>query len=216
MGKKIELGKERPDNFKESWSGEYKYFSHFEHGAIVPQVLSMVTTMKENGKPNAAFHAGTVFSGDPSGYYVIMPGISYSHTYTNILRDKEFCVNFLSSEYYEACKRTVAENSEDTDEIIAGGFNAEPCKTISGFRIEEAILSFECKLVSIQDITGQNGLFMLIGQVQLGVVDENCHRLENICGSKGFMYHIPSPQNPLTDERMPTAAAYLTPFKVKG
>ena len=212
---KTEIGMERPANFKESWPGEYTCFSHFEHAAVVPQVLSLITTLKNNGKPNAAFHAGTVFSGDPSGYYAIMPGISYSHTYDNILRAKEFCINFLSKAYYAACMKTVEENGEDTDEIMAGGFTAEPCKTIGGFRIKEALLSFECKLVSSQDITGQNKLFMFIGQVQLAVVDENCHKLENICGPKGFMYNIPAPQNPLKDERMPTAAAYLTPFVVK-
>jgi len=212
---KVEIGTERPDHFKESWPGEYSYFSHYEHGAIVPQVLSLITTLKENGKPNAAFHAGTVFAGDPTGYYAMMPGLSFSHTYTNILRDKEFCINFLSSEYYDACKKTVEENGDETDEISAGGFTPEPCKTIGGFRIKEAILSFECKLTSVQDITGQNHLFLVIGQVQLGIVDERCHTLEHICGAKGFMYNIPAAQNPLKTERMPTAAAFLTPFMVK-
>lgn len=47
------------------------------------------------------------------------------------------------------------------------------------------------------------------------IVDENCHKLEYICGEHGFIYNIPSPQNPLTEERMPTAAASLTPFYIK-
>lgn len=156
-----------------------------------------------------------MFSGDPSGYYVIIPGLSHSHTYENILRDKEFCVNFLSSKYYSNCKKTVAENGDDTDEIAAGGFTAELCKTIGGNRIAEAMLSYECKLTSVQDITGRNKLFMVIGQVQLVTIEENCHKLDFMCGPDGFMYNIPSPQNPLTEERLPTAAAYLTPFYIK-
>ena len=70
-------------------------------------------------------------------------------------------------------------------------------------------------MTSLQDITGQNRLFLVIGRVQLGIVDEKCHTLEHICGTNGFMYNIPAAQNPLTEERMPTAAAYLTPFMVK-
>lgn len=211
---KIEVGKARPENFKEAWPGEYVFFSHFEHNAVVPQVLSMITTTKPNGKTNACFHSGAAFMGDKNGYYILLPGICNSHTYENILRDREFAVNFLSSQFYSSCKKTVAENEEDTDEILVGGFTPEPCKTIGGFRIKESILALECKLVSTQDLTG-SGHFLFVGQVELAIVDENCHKLENICGENGFMYNIPSPQSPLTQERMPTAAAFLTPFFIK-
>ena len=55
-----------------------------------------------------------------------MPGLTPdSHTGTNILRDREFCVNFLSSKFYAACKKTVEENEYETDEIFTGGFTAE-------------------------------------------------------------------------------------------
>lgn len=211
---KVEIGKERPAHWKEAWPGEFDFFSHFEHGAVVPQVLSMITTTKQNGKPNACFHSGVSFMGDASSYFILLPGMCNSHTYENILRDQEFSVNFLSSHAYHACKKTVRENGDDTDEIAAGGFTAEPCKTIRGFRIQESILSFECKLASTMDITG-TGRFLFVGQVEFAVVDENCHRLEHICGADGFMYNIPSPQNPLTAQRFPTAAAYLTPFSIQ-
>ena len=212
---KIEIGKERPAHFKEAWPGEYSYFSHFEHSTVVPHVLSMITTKKSNGKPNACFHCGTVFTGDPSGYYVIMPGLTPdSHTGANILRDGVFCVNFLSGKYYSACKKTIEENGDDTDEIAAGGLTAEPCKTIDGYRIQEALLTFECKLSTTLDVTGQGRAMMFIGQVQLAAVEDGGHLLQNMCGPDGFMYNIPSPQNPLTAERMPTGAAYLTPFDI--
>jgi flavin reductase (DIM6/NTAB) family NADH-FMN oxidoreductase RutF len=210
---KIEIGKTRPENFRESWPGEYSYFSHFEHGAIVPDVLSMITTKKESGIPNACFHSGTVFTGDPGAYYVVMPGfVEGSHTYANILRDREFCVNFLSSKYYPACKKTVQFNSDEDDEIAAGGFTPERCKTIGVPRIGEAMLSFECKLISAQAIDGRGRNILLIVEVQLAHGDENCHKLDMLCGENGCMYNIPSPQNPLTEERMPTAAAFLKPF----
>ena len=85
-------------------------------------------------------------------YYIILPGMGQSHTYANILREKEFCVNFISSKYYMACGKTIEHNDEGDDEISVGGFTAMPCKTISVPRIEESIVSFECKLVSTHDI----------------------------------------------------------------
>ncbi len=212
---KIEIGTQRPEHFKEAWPGEYSYFSHFEHSAIVPHVLSLITTKKQNGKPNACFHSGAVFTGDPSGYYVVLPGLTpLSHTGANILRDKVFCVNFPAQKYYHLCKKTVLSNGDETDEIAAGGFTAETCTDIDCPRIKEAIMSFECELSQTVDVTGQGKTMLVIGKVLLAAVDENCHLTENICGPNGFMYNIPSPQSPLTDARMPTAAAYLTPFEV--
>jgi flavin reductase (DIM6/NTAB) family NADH-FMN oxidoreductase RutF len=212
---KVEIGKARPENFKESWPGEYSFFSHFEHSAIVPEALSLITTVKGNGKPNACFHSGTTFTGDPEHYYVIMPGFTEeSHTYHNILRDKEFCINYLSSQYYADCKKTIKHNKEGDDEIAAGGFTAEACKEIAPQRVAEAIISIECKLHSTHDIDGHGRHILLIGEVLLAHVDENSHILDRICGPNGFMYNIPSPQSPLTEERTPTAAAHLTPFKI--
>ena len=149
--------------------------------------------------------------------YIILPGLTPdSHTGANILRDKEFCVNFLSSKYYAACKKTVEENSDETDEITVGGFTSEPCKTIDISRIKEAIMSFECKLSQTIDVTGQGKTMLVIGQVQLAAVEEDCHLLEIMCSPYGFMYNIPSPQNLSNEERMPTSVAYLTPFDIKG
>ena len=55
----------------------------------------MVTTLKENGLANAAFQSWSSFTREGDGYYVIMSGImKHTHTYANIKRDKEFCVNF--------------------------------------------------------------------------------------------------------------------------
>ncbi len=209
---KIEIGKNKPANFTEAWPGELNMFSHFECGAVVPNVLSMITTLKENGKPNACFYAGITFAGGPEHYYVIMPWGGKSHTYFNILRDKEFCVNFISSKYCGACEKTIENNGDEDDEINAGGFTSEPCKTIKIPRLGEAFISLECKLVEVHDIAGLGKDNILIGEVQLAHVEENYHLLDKICGADGFMWGINSAQNLKSDERMPYAKAYLTPF----
>lgn len=49
---KIEIGSSKPEKYKEYWPGQYKVFSHFEYIAGVPQPLFVISTLKENGKPN--------------------------------------------------------------------------------------------------------------------------------------------------------------------
>ena len=207
---KIEVGKTTPEYFAESWPGEYNYFSHFEHAAVVPQPLCMITTRKKNGMPNAAFHSGVLFSGGPKAYYAILSNQSASaHTYNNIMREKEFCINYISSSYYEACRKTIKENRDDNDELAAGGFTAEQAKTIDVPRINEAFLSFECKLASTNDLTGDQQHIIVIGEVQLAVIEEAYYKAKNMCGENGFMFNIPGAQNAITGQREKTAMAVL-------
>ena len=212
---KIEIGKERPVNFKETYPGELVNNSHFDCGAVVPNVLSLITTLKENGKHNACFYAGSTFAGDNSNYFIILPGMGQSHTYANILREREFCVNFISSRYYNACGKTIESNGESDDEINVGGFTAMPCKTIKAPRVEESIVSFECRLASAHSITGNGDNVIIIGEVMVAHIEENSHLLERISGQDGFMYNINSAQNLNSEERMPYGAAYLTPFEIQ-
>jgi len=210
---KIEIGRTKPANFREAWPGELNCSSHFECGAVVPNVLSMITTLKENGKPNAAFYAGTAFMGSPENYYVLLPGMGQSHTYFNILRDREFCINFISSKYCGSCEKTIEHNGDDDHEIAAGGFSAEPCRTIAVPRLGESFMAFECNLTETHDIAGLGKNTIFIGEVQFVHVEEEYHLLERLCGPDGFMYNINSTQNLKSDERLPYAKAYLAPFE---
>ena len=211
---KIEIGKTKPVNFTEAYPGELSNSSHFECGATVPNVLSLITTLKENGKNNACFYVGTTFAGDAEHYFIILPNLGGPHTGANILRDKEFCVNFLSSKYYKACGMTIEHNDEADDEITVGSFTAKPCKAIKARRIEESIMSFECMLVSSHDILGDGKTVIYVGEVLLAHVEENSHLMDRLTGPDGFMYNINSTQNLNAEERMPYGAAYLTPFEI--
>ena len=211
---KIEIGKARPANFTEAYPGELNHSSHFACGAVIPNVLSLITTRKENGAANACFYAGATFAGGKDRYYALLPGMGQSHTSANIVRDKVFCLNFISSRYYAACGKTIEHNGEDDDEIRAGGFTAQPCKTIDVPRIGEAIVSYECRLVSAHDIAGDGQCVIYIGEVELAHVEENSHLLDRVTGPDGFMYNINAAQNLLSGERMPYGAACLSPFGV--
>jgi flavin reductase (DIM6/NTAB) family NADH-FMN oxidoreductase RutF len=211
---KIEIDETRPAHFKEYWPGQYKIFSHFEFASGVPSVLFMITTLKENGKPNACFHAWSAFSGDGGGYFAIMPGLmQHTHTYKNILRDKEFCVNFLGPDYYDACGETIKQNGEEIDEITVAGFTAEPSQVIIPPCMRQAFVSYECTLESCTDLSGAGVGAMIIGRVRHAAVDENHTGVDAICGENGFMLNIHSPKDPRTGIGNQSAVAKLQVVK---
>ncbi len=210
---KTEVGKERPSHYKEYWPGMYNLFSHYEFISNVPQPLFLITTLKENGKVNACFHSWSAFSGDAGGFYAVMTGLmQHTHTYKNILRDKEFCVNFLSSEYYEACRKTIDENADDIDELEVAGLTAEPSSVVKPPRIAEAFLSFECVLQSDMDLSGKGISVTIIGQVVNAAIAGQHTDVLKLCGENGFMYYIHPPKNPVTGDGGETdAIAALVP-----
>ena len=212
---KTEVGMERPAHYKESWPGMYDLFSHYEFISNVPQPLFLITTLKENGKINACFHSWSAFSGDAGGFYAVMSGLmKHTHTYKNILRDKEFCVNFLCAEHYEACDATIKNNDDNTDELEAVGLTAEASSVVKPPRVKEAFLSFECKLHSDTDLSGKGITTMIVGQVVNAVVEGDHSDSAELCGEKGFMYYIHAPKNPATGEGAENGIiAALTPVR---
>lgn len=143
---RIEVGKERPAAYEEMFPGMWDVFSPLEFATAIPHVLFAVTTRKKNGKPNVNYHAWSCFQGDNGGFYAILAGIyQHTHTYANIRRSGEFCVNFLPQSYGEALNRTVEQNGYEDDEFLTGGFTLEAASHIEVPRIKESFLCLECK-----------------------------------------------------------------------
>ncbi|MCL2343363.1 MAG: flavin reductase family protein [Firmicutes bacterium] len=209
---KINLTATRPAHFPEYWPGQYDLFSHLEFACGIPHVLFVITTLKENGQPNACFHAWSSFSGDSGGYYAFMPGLSHgSHTYKNILRTGEFVINFIGPAYFDAASATIAENGDDMDEIAAGGFTAEPSVSVSCPRLKEAFLSLECRLeedVALRASQGSNPSTIIVGRVVHIAAEEDYARgLDEKYGDSGFMMNLHAPKDLQTGEGKPSAVA---------
>lgn len=199
---KIEIGKNFPPNFKAAYPEEFELFSHFETTAGIPTVLFAITTWKENRKPNVCFHAWSSFHGDKSAFFAVMGNLyQHTHTYANIQRQKCFCLNFLSINYYDKLIQTISQNDYETDEFAVGNFTLAQAKTIQAPIIQEAFLNMECTLKDIQDLSGAGITAMVIGQVQQILVDEEyAQGYQNRYGKDGFMMLIPAPQNLITGD----------------
>jgi flavin reductase (DIM6/NTAB) family NADH-FMN oxidoreductase RutF len=199
---KIEIGNTLPENFKEYWPGQYKMFSHFEYACSIPHVLFAITTRKENGKPNVNFHSWSCFQGDGAGFFAILAGLGqYTHTYANIKRDGEFCVNFLSQKYYDKLINTIKENDNETDEFEMGEFTIEKASSVNVPRIKESFLTLECKCENIMDLSNAGITAMVIGRVLSMAADEEyAMGVDKKYSEDGFMYNIHAPKNLLTGE----------------
>lgn len=207
---KLEIGTKIPDHFKASWEGQYECFSHLEFACGIPQILTAITTLKENGKPNLCFHAWNCFQGDKEGYFAILAGISDTqHTYANIERTGDYCINFLSKEYYDRLLDTI-KNGEQDDEFALGDFTVEPSSSISAPRIKESFLSLECRKENIFPLTAAGKSNLIVGRVLNIAVEEDYGKgIDRKYSEDGFMFNINSPKNMYTGEDDSTGVATL-------
>jgi flavin reductase (DIM6/NTAB) family NADH-FMN oxidoreductase RutF len=199
---KIEVNDLRPNNSLETWPGEFDVFSRYEMLLGIPHALFLITTVKENGQPNACFQSWSSFCGDSGGYFVLTPLLQKTHTYHNILRTKEFCINFMSARYFDACYETVFNNETDTDEIAVGGFTSEPGHLIKVPRIREAFLSLECAFEYQVDLSGKGISALVIGRVVWAAMEEDyVNGSEKKYGPDGFMYYLSELEDFPTSDR---------------
>lgn len=192
---KREISPQQHSLIHEQWTGQFDGFSPYEFICGIPHPLFMITTRKANGAANACFHSWSCFSGDGGGYYAILSALGIqTHTYANIMRERQFCVNFLSREYYQNCLDTVSRNSLADNEIIAGGFTEERSHSIDCPRIGEAFLVLECTLEHCVDLSQREINALVIGRVRhIGMEESYIEGIDRKYSDAGFMFNIHSP-----------------------
>lgn len=195
----------------ENWQGQFDTFSHMEFACAIPQSLFLISTLKEDGLPNLCFHSWSCFGGDEGGYFAVMQNVSHtSHTYENIVRDSEFCINFVSAEYYPNCIATIVDNANDSNEFETGHFTPEKSVRIKVPHIKEAFLSLECQLACNVDLSRKGICSMIIGRVLHASIDEKyIEGVDLRYGKQGFMFNIHEPADFATGQLQDTHVAAL-------
>lgn len=195
----------KPEHISENWPGKWKIFSWMEFVCAIPHVMFLVTTMKDNGQANVGFQSWSHFTGEGNDYFVIMSGLmKHTHTYQNISREKEFCINFVGEDYLEHCWRSIHEHDYDTDEILASGLTAEPSATIQAPRITESFLKMECEYVWEKELLENSTNMTICGKLKYLSVDD---AFVQAATSKKytdntFMFNLHNPINPRTGEHL--------------
>jgi flavin reductase (DIM6/NTAB) family NADH-FMN oxidoreductase RutF len=169
---KHEIAVTTPENLEEFWPGSYDLFSWLDYVVSIPNVISLITTRKANGAPNACLHAWGMLVGDRDNYTSLLAMHETFHTYANILREGEWCVNYPSLEHYPQSFETINVNHPDNDEITDAGLTVEAAKMVQAPRIAECMLNLECKLEWHRPLLEGSRMVLVAGKVVHVAMDE--------------------------------------------
>jgi len=151
-------------------------------GSIIPRPIAFVSTQSKDGKNNVA--PFSYFNGVCSKPPTIMFAPARrgwdgeeKDTLINIRDTEEFVVNIVSESFAEKMVMCSTDFGSDVDEFEISGLTPTNSQKIKPPRVEEAKISFECKLnqiVEIGDGTAGSG-FVVIGTIVLFHIDDGIY-----------------------------------------
>ena len=130
--------------------------------------------------------------------------MKHTHTYKNIKRDKEFCINFLNQNFTENCWKSIKEHKYDNNEITSAGFTAEDAISIKAPRIKESFLKMECEYQWEKELIPNSHNITICGKVKHICVNESFAKAitKDKYGKESFMFNLHNPINPFNGEHL--------------
>lgn len=156
------------------FSDNYK----FSIGAIIPRPIAVISTRNPDGSNNLApFSFFTSVSAKPM-IVAFCPMIrtatgDFKDTVKNILREKEFVVNFCTEENYEKVNLASTELPFGEDEFAFSKLTPIESEVVKARRMKESPIHFECIFRDMLCYGKEPGAGSLItGEVKLIHIDE--------------------------------------------
>lgn len=147
-------------------------------GSIIPRPIAVISTRNHNGTNNLApFSFFTAVSASPMviafSPFMRSSDCEFKDTVKNILREKEFVVNFCTEDNFEKVNLCSTELPHGEDEFAYSDLTALDSQVVKAKRLLESPIHFECQLRDIL-CYGQNpGAGSLItGEVLKVHIDE--------------------------------------------
>jgi flavin reductase (DIM6/NTAB) family NADH-FMN oxidoreductase RutF len=200
---KQEINITQPEYLIEDWPGKYDVFSWLEYIVTIPNPIFFITTRKPNGAPNANLSSWGFLIGEKGNYSSIIALLNNSHTYSNILREGEWCVCFPSYQYCRQCFETIRLNAQDNDEITESGFTVELPRRVQAPRIAECSINLECSLEWHRPLYENSRWHLFAGRVLHLAMDESVmvpNPVERMRIME-LMYNVRSTVHPMTGEQ---------------
>lgn len=199
---KHEIGITQPSYLVEDWPNKYQVFSWLEYVVTVPNPIFLVTTRKANGVANANLHSWGLLVGERDHYSSLLALLDGTHTYANIVREGEWCLNFPSVEQYVPCFETIQCNGPDNDEIADAGLTAEPSLTVQAPRVAECAINLECKLAWHRPLHEDSGWHLFVGRVLHVAMEEAAMAVDpdQRVQALGLMYNVRGTVHPLNGD----------------
>lgn len=156
------------------FADNYKYLI----GSIIPRPIAVISTRNIDGSNNLApFSFFTAVSAQPM-IVAFCPMIRTSNgefkdTVKNILREKEFVVNFCTEDNYAKVNLASTELAYGEDEFKFAGLTALDSEVVKAKRLKESPVQFECVFRDMLCYGKDPGAGSLItGEVKLVHIDE--------------------------------------------
>lgn len=148
-------------------------------GSIIPRPIAVISTRNIDGTNNLApFSFFTAVSASPM-IVAFCPMIrtstgDFKDTVKNILREKEFVVNFCTESNYEKVNLASTELPYGEDEFSFTGLTPIDSQVVKAKRMKESPVQFECVFRDMLCYGKEPGAGSLItGEVKLVHVDES-------------------------------------------
>ncbi len=175
-------------------------FSWMEYVLAIPSPLIVVTSYKDNGKPNATMQSWSTFVSEEEFYCIFGSVKKNQHMYSSIKDNRHLVINFPSKDIYGRCLKTIENNGYDDDEITLSGLTVEEASIVNAPRIKECFLNLECEYVWEKEITPNDHHVVMCVKIVNVCMDEDYYNAEvkGRYGETGYLYNIHSPRNPET------------------
>jgi flavin reductase (DIM6/NTAB) family NADH-FMN oxidoreductase RutF len=136
---------------------------HLLNGAIIPRPIAWVSSMSAEGVLNLAPHSyTTVLSPDPP--IVCFVSIGVKDTLRNCAATGEFVYNIGSEDLAQRLNMSAADFPPEISEFEWSGLTPAASDLVKPPRVGESPISFEAKVVDIQQI-GQTQNYMIAGEI---------------------------------------------------
>lgn len=149
-------------------SQRYKILS----STVTPRPIAWVTTLSEEGTPNASpFSFFNMVGNDPPllviGFLTNPLTGQIKDTPTNILATGEYVVNLVSESDAEAMNLTSIDAPPDINELDLASIETKPSLMVRPSRIASAPVSFECRKFAVHEWERQ---IVVLGEVVMAHV----------------------------------------------
>ena len=205
------FGPEKPEAVKEVWPGQFTESSWLESLLALPRPIAVITTRKENGASNACPGDVGLLVGGGTEYSSLIAVAVGGHTYANILREQEWCINLISSSMEAKWRKTIQCNGPENDELSDAGFALERGETVRAPRIGDCLVNLECRMEWNRPLHGESRTHLFCGRVTAVAVHESLVS----CGLEERLRALDLPYG-VQDQMDPLTGRHLDPYALFG
>lgn len=136
-------------------------------GSVAPRPICFASTVDENGNANLSpFSFFNVFGSNPP-VVIFSPARrvrdnTIKHTLENVHTTKEVVINMVSYNMVQQMSLSSCEYPKGTDEFVKAGFTPVASDLVKPFRVKEAPVALECKVMEVKPIGDGGGSANLI------------------------------------------------------